>query len=55
MALRADAADALRLGSAARRDAVPLNSEELPRRTVALLTARRSTADRGTEAEAVTV
>jgi glycosyltransferase involved in cell wall biosynthesis len=55
MALRVDAADALRLGSAARRDAVALNSEELPRRTVALLTARRSTADRGTEAEAVTV
>jgi hypothetical protein len=43
------------LVSAALRDAVALNSEELPRRTVALLTARRSTADRGTEAEAVTV
>ena len=55
MALRADSADALRLGSAARRDAVALNTEDLPRRTIALLTARRSTADRAVEAEAVTV
>jgi hypothetical protein len=55
MALRADSATELRLGSAARRDAVALNTEDLPRRTIALLTDRRSTADRAVEAEAVTV
>lgn len=45
MALRADAAAATRLGDAARRDAIALNTDELPRRTVALLTARGAAAD----------
>ncbi|MDQ2916194.1 MAG: glycosyltransferase [Pseudomonadota bacterium] len=54
MELRADVVAAMRLGSAARRDAVALNAEELPRRTVALLTARGAAAERITEAEAVT-
>ena len=42
MALQADAAGARRLGTSARRDVVALNTEELPQRTVALLTARPS-------------
>jgi hypothetical protein len=54
-ALEADAAEAARLGAAARRHAVTINAEELPRRTVALLTHGGCAAYRRTEAQPATI
>ncbi|MFI4887441.1 MAG: glycosyltransferase [Burkholderiales bacterium] len=50
MALASDPREGSRLGAAARRDAVALNADELPRRTVAVLTDQHSAADHETEA-----
>jgi glycosyltransferase involved in cell wall biosynthesis len=55
LALAGDAAHAARLGAAARRDAVALNSVDLPRRTIAVLTDPCALDDRATERAAVTV